>query len=273
MHSQAVDVTITRMVLEPATRLLLGAAVLSSDASECVSVHSLDADAGLLAARFKFAPPPDRAKATTRRMQQVRARACEGACGAHACTRARMCACACPAPPVRSRAQASSCCGQPSLRAVATALVCARACVAPQVASLHGLRPGLRDSVAVAFTDRVLTFEARPDTRANSTLHDPRCARRVRGVGCCGRVRHTRAPPAPRTTHTSHGFHPRTRGIHAPQRTTPPAPPPTPAPPRLNSYHFIAHAGSTITALSRPPALLQGSTLLLSGAADGTVHM
>jgi hypothetical protein len=71
MHSQAVDMTITKMVLEPEARLLLGAAISNSNASECVSVHSLDADVGLLAARYKFAPPPDKARSPSRMMQQV----------------------------------------------------------------------------------------------------------------------------------------------------------------------------------------------------------
>lgn len=42
MHSQAVDFTSTKLVLEPATKLLFGASMATSDASECVSVHSLD---------------------------------------------------------------------------------------------------------------------------------------------------------------------------------------------------------------------------------------
>lgn len=42
MHSQAVDFTSMKLVLEPATKLLFGASMATSDASECVSVHSLD---------------------------------------------------------------------------------------------------------------------------------------------------------------------------------------------------------------------------------------
>jgi hypothetical protein len=44
MHSQAVDFTSTKLVLEPSTKLMYGASLTSSDASECVSVHSLDVE-------------------------------------------------------------------------------------------------------------------------------------------------------------------------------------------------------------------------------------
>lgn len=44
MHSQAVDLTCTKLVLEPSTKLMFGASLATSDASECVSVHSLDAE-------------------------------------------------------------------------------------------------------------------------------------------------------------------------------------------------------------------------------------
>jgi hypothetical protein len=44
MHSQAVDLTCTKLVLEPTTKLMFGASLATSDASECVSVHSLDAE-------------------------------------------------------------------------------------------------------------------------------------------------------------------------------------------------------------------------------------
>jgi hypothetical protein len=46
MHSQAVDLTCTKLVLEPSTKLMFGASLTTSDASECVSVHSLDAEVG-----------------------------------------------------------------------------------------------------------------------------------------------------------------------------------------------------------------------------------
>lgn len=42
MHSQAVDFTSTRLVLEPTTKLMYGASMATGDAAECVSVHSLD---------------------------------------------------------------------------------------------------------------------------------------------------------------------------------------------------------------------------------------
>lgn len=47
MHSQAVDFTSTKLVLEPSTKLMYGASLTSSDASECVSVHSLDVEVSI----------------------------------------------------------------------------------------------------------------------------------------------------------------------------------------------------------------------------------
>lgn len=44
MHSQAVELTATKLVLEPATKLLFGASVERSKETECVSVHSLDVE-------------------------------------------------------------------------------------------------------------------------------------------------------------------------------------------------------------------------------------
>jgi hypothetical protein len=44
MHSQAVDFTCTKLVLEPGNKLMFGASLATSDASECVSVHSLDVE-------------------------------------------------------------------------------------------------------------------------------------------------------------------------------------------------------------------------------------
>lgn len=43
MHSQAVDFNTTKLVLEPANKLLYGAS-LANDGSECVSVCSLDVE-------------------------------------------------------------------------------------------------------------------------------------------------------------------------------------------------------------------------------------
>lgn len=70
MHSQAVDVACSKLVLEPATKFLFGAAAHSSK-GECISVHSLDAELGLLALRYQFAPPPGRPATSQRLMQQV----------------------------------------------------------------------------------------------------------------------------------------------------------------------------------------------------------
>lgn len=42
MHQQAVDIHVTKLVLEPATKLCFGAALGTGTAAECVSVHSLD---------------------------------------------------------------------------------------------------------------------------------------------------------------------------------------------------------------------------------------
>lgn len=44
MHSQAVDLTASKLVLEPSTKLLFGASVSSADSTECISVHSMDTD-------------------------------------------------------------------------------------------------------------------------------------------------------------------------------------------------------------------------------------
>lgn len=41
MHSQAVDFTCTKLVLEPGNKLMFAASLATADASECVSVHSL----------------------------------------------------------------------------------------------------------------------------------------------------------------------------------------------------------------------------------------
>jgi hypothetical protein len=43
MHSQAVDVGCSKLVLEPSTKFLFGASTHSSK-GECISVHSLDAE-------------------------------------------------------------------------------------------------------------------------------------------------------------------------------------------------------------------------------------
>lgn len=72
MHSQAVDFTSTKLVLEPSTKLMYGASIGTGDAAECVSVHSLDPEVGLLAYRYKFGPPMQQHKpAQQRLMQQV----------------------------------------------------------------------------------------------------------------------------------------------------------------------------------------------------------
>lgn len=56
MHSQAVDFTSTKLVLEPSTKLMFGASMAVADASECVTVHSLDPDVSitLLCCRWCF---------------------------------------------------------------------------------------------------------------------------------------------------------------------------------------------------------------------------
>jgi hypothetical protein len=43
MHSQAVDVGCSKLVLEPSTKWLFGAST-SAAKGECISVHSLDAE-------------------------------------------------------------------------------------------------------------------------------------------------------------------------------------------------------------------------------------
>jgi hypothetical protein len=55
-----------------------------------------------------------------------------------------------------------------------------------QVASLHGMSPGLRSSAVASFGDRLLTFEAKPGTRANTVLHDPSYHFVAHEGGCAG---------------------------------------------------------------------------------------
>ncbi|KAF8060010.1 hypothetical protein HT031_004948 [Scenedesmus sp. PABB004] len=70
MHSRAVGVTPSRIVAEPRTQTLFAVGTNLSDGTECVSVHSAEPEM-LLSLRYRFAPPPERARSQQRLMQQV----------------------------------------------------------------------------------------------------------------------------------------------------------------------------------------------------------
>ncbi len=72
MHSQAVDFLSTRLLVESELDMLYAVSVDTKNGAECISVHSLAADA-FLAYKHRFAPPvaPGKRTGQSRIIQQV----------------------------------------------------------------------------------------------------------------------------------------------------------------------------------------------------------
>lgn len=71
MHAQEVDLLATQLVAAASAGVMLGASLDTKPGTECVSVHSLSPEAGMLAFKYRFAPPNQRPGGGTRFMSQV----------------------------------------------------------------------------------------------------------------------------------------------------------------------------------------------------------